>query len=35
MKERIFVGSQITLLFEKQDFSSKLNSTEKNSLEGI
>jgi hypothetical protein len=29
MKEGIFVGPQITQLFEDQDFSTKLNDTEK------
>ena len=35
MKEGIFLSPQITHLFEEQVFSSKLNSTEKNILEGI
>jgi len=29
MKERIFVGPHITHLFEEQNFSSKLNSTQR------
>ena len=35
MKEGIFIGTQFTHLFEDQDFSTKLNSTERRSCKAF